>query len=245
MRGYLLLGFALFIDGLQFAVDAGTFVIGNLAGTIAGGAAGCAAGQYVAGSVGCTLGGIVGSFFGSFANAPLASIGIPLGIMLGMVLSFCISAIFGSMLLLLLAQSGMFYTRYIIGGGLVETVPGINSLPSWTLMTWLCITAKKAEKGSLVASLAVAGTSTTGLEKGLLTTAARPQTNSATQRSAGTTPAFQNTANDNEEGGLSPKTTRSPQIKPLSFDGVRPSAPVGASANDSRESARQPIAYAA
>lgn len=236
MRGFLLLGFALCIDGLQWAVDAGAFVIGNFAGTIAGTAAGCAGGQAVAGQVGCAVGGAVGGFAGSWLNVPAAVVGVPLGIILGMVMSFCISALFGGMLVMLLAQSGMFYSRYIIGGTLAEVVPGINTLPSWTLMTWLCISAKKAEEGSLAASLVVAASSPTSA----LRTAA-----GATLSQEGAGVAAQ--ARAGEVGSSQQKTPSSAaRPMPLALDGIRPhtktNAPLPNAANDN---ARQTIAYAA
>lgn len=153
MKGMLFIIFALFIDGLQAGISFGLAFIAANFGTIGGITGGCVAGKAIAGQVGCWVGGIALGAFGSFLNAHLAIGLVPVGIVLGFAINICLSATLGAGLVLLLGMDGMFYPKYIFGGGLGELLPGFDNLPAWTATTVLCLLKKKRESGGRSAAL--------------------------------------------------------------------------------------------
>lgn len=149
MKNVALILFALFIDGLQAGISFGLVAIGTFSGTVAG----ASVGGYACSSFGSTVAricGAVAGVVGTAANTGAAPIAAPVGILLGFVVNFCISATFGTMLVLFLASGKMFYPKYLFGGGLLEIMPGFNDLPGWTIMTVSSILRKKTSVKGLV-----------------------------------------------------------------------------------------------
>ena len=148
-KGLIFIGLALFIDGFQAFMDWALLAAGgalSAATPLGAGAAGFAAG-YVAssnaasGAVNCVLAGA--------ATAAASPFGIPIGIALGFVVNFIISATFGVMLVVGLAMFGFIKAsdwKVVAGGGLAETIPGLDCLPGWTLMTVRCVIKKEVKQ---------------------------------------------------------------------------------------------------
>ncbi len=153
MRNAALILFALFIDGLQAGISFGLVVIGTFSGTAAGAGVGALVCEKL-GSFSFALCTVAGGAAGTFANGFTAPIAVPVGILLGFVVNFCISATFGTILVMFLASGGMFYPKYLFGGGLLEIIPGFNDLPGWTTLTVLSVLRKKASLGGLVGGAA-------------------------------------------------------------------------------------------
>lgn len=143
MKGFFLIIFALFIDGITAAISLGIFVIAAFPGTVGGAAAGCVAGQQVAGSLGCQIGAVILGFLGSlpFINGALAAMTVPVGVIFSFVISVALNATLGGGLIALLIFSGMFYPKYLLFGG-VEIIPGLNIFPWWTTVAILSVVRK-------------------------------------------------------------------------------------------------------
>jgi len=86
-------------------------------------------------------------------GAPIVAVTEPLGIALGLAISCCINITMGAGLLALLAHEGMWgpsYWKYLFPGFVVETIPGLNSLPFWVAVVVLCIIEKTKEEPDTV-----------------------------------------------------------------------------------------------
>ncbi|MEI6864006.1 MAG: hypothetical protein WCK46_01360 [Candidatus Adlerbacteria bacterium] len=150
MKGALLIGFALLIDGAQAFTAFTFFVMGAFPGTAGGGIAGCLLGStFFGGKIGCFLVGTITSVAGSLVNPVLAPIALPFAIALGFGISFCIDVTLGAILLASLWSFGMYYPKYAGAGLLLEMLPGLSNLPGWTCMTTLAVIRKKAEEKKL------------------------------------------------------------------------------------------------
>ncbi len=158
MKSFLLIVFALFIDGLQAMLSL-AFLALQAVTPIGGGVAGIGAGfawcwnssegiWALFTTAQCMLaGGIVGAG-ASFFAIPLAA-----------VIDFGISLTFGGALIFFLAWSGMFYPGSVLAAFGAEAVPGVNILPGWTLLVVRCMYKKRAEEGRGGLSSALAGVS--------------------------------------------------------------------------------------
>jgi hypothetical protein len=146
LRGALLLLLAFAIDLIQMGITWGLLGVGTFSGTSGGAIAGCLLGQQVAGGFGCSALGFIGGFVGTAANPYLAAYTIPMMVGLGFVINFCISATAGSMLIVFLGLNRMLYPKYLIPGAITELIPGIDSLPFWTLLVILSIMESMGEK---------------------------------------------------------------------------------------------------
>ena len=153
MKAAALIMVALFIDGLQAAISAALAIVAAFPGTVGGAAAGCAAGASVAGSLGCALGGFIVGILGSALDvaAPFTE---PIGIMLGFAISVCLSFTLGAGLIMLLILAGMYYPKFMLGGGVAELIPGFDIIPGWTAMTILCVLKKSKEQGGVIGTVA-------------------------------------------------------------------------------------------
>lgn len=135
MKYFPLILLALFIDGLQALLM--LFFVALEAVTPVGGGIGAAGLCYSAGS------GVLTALQCAVVGAGASAFAVPLG----MVVDVGMSVIFGGGLILLLAWLGMFYPGTMLGTFLGESIPFLDILPGWTLMTWRCIHRKnKADK---------------------------------------------------------------------------------------------------
>ncbi len=81
-------------------------------------------------------------FTGLGAIPGVGLVSIPIGIGIDILISF----VFGGALILLLASMGMFYPGTVLSVFLGESMPVINILPGWTLMTWRSLHKKNQEE---------------------------------------------------------------------------------------------------
>ncbi len=104
---------------------------GCLIAAIGGAAAGAGAGATAGGAIGTAAG--------------IAS--IPVGIALGFVINMCLSVVFGSFLIVLMAifLKKVYWKNLIFGIG--EMLPGLNNIPFWTAFVVVSLLKKSAEEG--------------------------------------------------------------------------------------------------
>lgn len=120
---------------MQFVTPIG----GGIAGALAAGqycwsiSSGIFSGAYSWASCALT-GGVVGAGVSAFA--------IPIGV----AVDVAITITFGGVLVMVLAWMGMFYPGTVLGVFFGESIPIINILPGWTLMTWRCLHKKNQEE---------------------------------------------------------------------------------------------------
>ena len=142
MRGFLLIGFALIIDFLQgmlMLAFAALQFITPAGGGVGGALAGCYANATAWYDVtGC----ITGAAIGGAAGATLSAFAVPLG----MAVDVGLSVTLGGALILALAWVGAFYPGTVITAFIGESIPLLDLFPGWTLMTWRCLSNKKAEE---------------------------------------------------------------------------------------------------
>lgn len=151
-----LLIFAIMIDALQWFVSAALSVVMMFPGTTIGAATGCLVGSKTI--IGCKAGAFMLGIIGSIpvVNGVVATFTEPVGIALGFVVSFCISASFGTLLVLGLMYCKMFYPKQFFFATGAEMIPGINLLPAWSALVvraWLKKNAQ--EKADLLTKTAM------------------------------------------------------------------------------------------
>jgi len=151
MKAIPLILFALFIDGLQ-AMLMLTFTVMQFITPVGGGALGgitAAAYCYNAttGFFSALLAGAKCAVGGTVVGAGVSAFAVPLG----MGVDVAISITFGGVLVMALAWMGMFYPGTVLGTFLGESIPFLDVLPGWTLMTWRCISKKNAEEKAAAA----------------------------------------------------------------------------------------------
>ncbi len=142
----MLIGFALIIDFIQammmFAFAAMQFIT-----PIGGGISGAfAAGWYCWSTSTGILSGIssAASCFvaGGVVGAGVSAFAIPIG----MAVDVTISITLGGALVIALAYMGMFYPGTVLSVFIGESIPLLDILPGWTLMTWRCLHKKSLEE---------------------------------------------------------------------------------------------------
>ncbi|MBC7836983.1 hypothetical protein H7X87_04405 [Acetobacteraceae bacterium] len=138
--------FAIMIDAMQALISAGIAIVASFPGTAGGGIFGCFAGKEIAGEVGCAVVGILGAVVATPLDAA-APYTIPLGIALGFAINICLSATFGSILLLFMTLAGYKPSVKYLWGGIGEMLPGVNNIPFWTALVILTVIKKSAKKG--------------------------------------------------------------------------------------------------
>lgn len=146
IKGSPLIVLALLIDSLQALVSLALAAISTIPGTVLGGAAGCAAGNYFLGQLGCWLGGSVLGFLGTWLNPALATATVPIGLLLGFVVNLCLSAVFGSFLIILML---VFLRKVYLKNlffGIGELLPGLNNIPFWTAFVIVSLLKHSAEE---------------------------------------------------------------------------------------------------
>lgn len=167
IRNALIILFAVFIDVFQALLSIGFFIIGAFPGTVAGGVGGCVIGSYVGGK--CMLGGIILGIVGTFGDPFVAPYSLPVAVGLGIAVNICIDVTLGTLLVMWLIQSGMYYPTYMISGVLSELIPGVNDLPGWTMLAVVSVLRKTAEEkikgglGSIVRGVINTGVASAGI----------------------------------------------------------------------------------
>ncbi|MEK7612602.1 MAG: hypothetical protein AAB449_00420 [Patescibacteria group bacterium] len=149
MKYFLVIGYALFLDGLQAGIS---FALAGFMGTIGGSVGGVIACKNLLPSVlqfdwvtaACAAG---GGFIGTAANPAL----IPVGIAIGFVVNICLSLTVGSGLILLLVSvcGWKSVQKYLMPGFIGDTIPGINNLPFWTFLAIASCWQHASQKGEL------------------------------------------------------------------------------------------------
>lgn len=154
VRGFLLIIFALFIDGLQFMISLSFLALGTswaAATPVGGGVAGAAAGAAACWSAsGGIISGITEAAKCAAAGGVLGAVGSPFGTVigpaLGVIVNFALSATLGTGLVFLLAMNGMFYPWRVFPAYLGELLPAINNLPTWTALVLMCLFKKETKE---------------------------------------------------------------------------------------------------
>jgi len=136
----VILTFAIFIDGLEMAVEAAMVALGSTGG---GAIAGCALGAQYAGDIGCYFGGLAGGALGFLAQG--TGLGEVLGALMGYVIDVGITFTFGAILLMFIicARKFKFFPTMAIFG--LKLLPFLGVAPGWTWYAWHSTRASKAE----------------------------------------------------------------------------------------------------
>jgi hypothetical protein len=126
IEGYPLLIFAALLDFFQLMIGIGTFAISEAPNGV------------------------------PLVGTAVAAVTGPIGMIIGVVIDMCLTFCGGTMLITLLYHAGFFRARPITVIYFLKIIPFVDLAPSWTFMTWRCISKKKVVLPKTVHAPAIA-----------------------------------------------------------------------------------------